>query len=446
MDNANADSVAEVRSINRKNPMPMYSTMRCLCTNWLMLALSLTAHAATPTNPIANTITVAGTTPAPPRVMRTVNFSIDMRAEIAAGRFNAIHDRVGVRGATPPLSWADTLQAMPSGEGHYQLRVTFNRPAYGGQPLQYKFKIDRPGIGPNEGWEEGRNRIMPLNDTTQYVSRTFNSSPEAVPLERAGRIDRIAPIPSKHVPPREVQVWLPPGYEKELTRRYPVLYLHDGQVMFDAEASGAEWQVDETAQRLVLAGAIEPLVIVAVANSAARMEEYTPTSTLLSAARTGLPDDRRMGGGIARYAEYLTTELKPEIDRRYRTRPEAAHTAVGGSSLGGLASMWLALHRADVFGAALVVSPSVWWDDKFILRDVADKPFAGKCRSRIRLDIGTLEGYSALPEARQLHEALLRRGWDRESLSYLEQADGTHDEASWALRVEGMLRFLHGRK
>ncbi|MEO8103944.1 MAG: alpha/beta hydrolase-fold protein [Betaproteobacteria bacterium] len=379
------------------------------------------------------------------RVTRVVHFEIDMRAETAAGRFDAARDQVGVRGAALPLSWSQTQLAKPGGEGRYTVTVAFDRPEVVGQPLQYKFKIERPGAGANEGWEDGRNHIALLRAPEQAEARAFNSPAEAVPLERTGHIERIASLPSKFVESREIQVWLPPGYERDRKRRYPVLYLHDGQNVFDAAAAGAEWQFDETAQRLVRAGAVEPFIIVAVSATPARMDEYTPSSTFLPAARSGLPDDRRVGGAAPRYAAYLTRELKPAIDRRYRTRAGAAHTAIGGSSLGGLITMWLLLHHADVFGAGLVVSPSVWWDEQFIVRDAATAPLGRQARPRVWLDTGMQEGAEAPTLTRQLRDTLMRRGWNARTLAYLEQPDGTHDEASWALRVEGMLRFLYGR-
>lgn len=412
----------------------------------LGMASSGLLHAQTPADTVApGPARVAAPPPAAGAVIRGVRFEIDMRAQIAAGRFDPRKDGVGLRGASPPLSWSQSLMAEPLGEGRYRVDVAFERPPGGGQPLQYKFRVERPGLGPNEGWEEGRNRTLLLRVPSQTVARAFDSPPEPVPAERTGRIDRIAPVPSKHVAPREVQVWLPPGYEQNGARRYPVLYMHDGQAMFDAEATGAEWQLDETAQHLITTGAIEPLIVVAVANSRDRMDEYTPTASLLSAERTGLPVARRMGGGAARYAEYLIRELKPMIDRRYRTRPDPENTATGGSSLAGLLSLWLALHHHDVFGAALVVSPSVWWDHKFVLRDAAAAPLPAPGRPRLWLDIGTEEGAEALPVMRDLRDTLLKRGWRDASLRYLEVPGSTHDEASWALRVEGMLRFLYAK-
>ena len=226
-------------------------------------------------------------------------------------------------------------------------------------------------------------------------------------------------------------MWLPPGYDSEPQRRYPVLYLHDGQNLFDGIAAGAEWHVDETAQRLVLASAVRPLIIVGVSSTGTRTLDYTPVPMRLGDAGV-------QSGGAAQYGRYLVQELKPVIDARYRTQPGRESTAVGGSSFGGLVSMWLALRHGDVFGAALVVSPSTWWAQGFIFADVQAAP-ASMATPRIWLDAGTEEGRDMVPGARRLRQALQARGW---APTYLEQAGAGHDETSWAARVDPMLRFL----
>ncbi len=375
-----------------------------------------------------------------------VTLEVDLRAEIAAGRFDPARDTLGLRGNHPPLGWQHSLQARALGTdkpGRYGLDVAFDTAPPGGQALQYKFRIERAGQRGDEGWELGRNRALVLSAARVQVSRAFNDPIGPEGLSRVGTIDRLGAIASRHVAAREVQVWLPPSYASSAPRRYPVLYLHDGQNVFDAEASGAEWQADETAQRLALAGAIDEPIIVAVAHGADRGLDYTPSRVLLPAERTGTGRAQWMGGGVAAYGQFLAEELKPLIDARYRTKTAKADTAVGGSSFGGLASLWLALHRSDVFGAALVVSPSLWWDDRFVYRDV--QAWRGTSRARIWLDMGGNEGPGALPAAAQLHQALQARGWPDGALRYVEDMPGGHDEASWAARFEGMLRFLYPR-
>jgi predicted alpha/beta superfamily hydrolase len=305
---------------------------------------------------------------------------------------------------------------------------------------------------------------LALDSARQTVSRKFNAPPEPIALQRIGRIDRLsvtssdtptssvsppamsgasAGFVSKHVSPRGVQVWLPPSYEREPNRRFPVLYLHDGQAVFDAAMAGAEWQVDEAAQRMIERGEIAPFIMVAVDNTQRRFDEYTPTRTRMPAERTGTGRAEDVGGGAPAYARFLVEELKPEIDRRYRTLAAREHTSVGGASLGGLLSLWLALHHADTFGAALVVSPSVWWDDRFVLRDVARATIRAERRAKLWLDMGANESATAIPNVRLLRDALRERGWRDADLRYTEDPDGSHDEASWALRVPDMLRYLY---
>lgn len=374
----------------------------------------------------------------------TIRFAIDLKAEIAAGRFGPARDRLGLRGNASPLSWDSSLLAEPDATpGRYRLTLTLPDDAVGGQPLAYKFRIERgAGQDGSEGWEPGRNHALLLNGGQILVARAFGAPAGEIPASRVGTLERLGVVPSSHVRPREVQVWLPPGYAEQPEQRYPVLYLHDGQNVFDAQAAGSEWQVDEVAQRGVSSGRLRPFIVVAVASvDATRTDDYTPTAMLLSAERLGRAAPERRGGGLPAYARFLVEELKPAIDARYRTRPGRADTAVGGSSFGGLASMWLALHRPETFGAALVVSPSVWWDDGFLLRDVAAT--APKPRSRLWLDMGAQEGEQAVQFARRLGEALRQRGWSTDALRFVEDAQGRHDEASWARRVPAMLDFLY---
>jgi predicted alpha/beta superfamily hydrolase len=358
-----------------------------------------------------------------------VDLHIDLRAEIAAGRFDPARDTVGLRGAVPPLSWGRTLPAAPWPEraGWYRLRLPLE--AVPTQPLAYKFKIERPGR-PDDGWEPGRNRMLAVAAGSTLVERAYGTDPGAPPPVRTGRIERIEPQPSAFVGPREVQVWLPTGYADEPTRRYPVLLLHDGQNVFDHAAVGAEWQVDEAAERGVRSGELAPMIVVAVASGAERGLDYTPVPMQI--------DGRAQGGGAARYGRYLTEELQPLLARRYRTRAGAAHWSLGGSSLGGLVTMWLLLHHRAWFGAGLVVSPSVWWGGQAILREVAER--ARGPAPRLWLDMGSEEGAQAVQGARDLRDALARHGWPAQ---YTEAAGEGHDEAAWARRVPAMLRFLY---
>ncbi|MBA2431241.1 MAG: hypothetical protein H0V56_03905, partial [Chthoniobacterales bacterium] len=166
-----------------------------------------------------------------------------------------------------------------------------------------------------------------------YLLR-HNPSPRMSEHTLTGNIHAHAAFPSKILGnKRDVLVYLPPGYRRSRTRRYPVLYLHDGQNVFDAATSfgGVEWGADETAQRLVNEELIEPLIIVAVANTGPdRIHEYAPSRGQLESGKR-----KRSKGLLRHYGRFLINELKPFIDARYRTLTEAQYTGLGGSSLGG---------------------------------------------------------------------------------------------------------------
>lgn len=363
----------------------------------------------------------------------TVTFTVDMSPPIAKGWFDPATETVGIRGAQAPLSWSERVPAARVGESSlYRVTVIFPERPFGNQPVAYKFKVDGKD-NPNDGWEEDRNRLVTLSGAEQTVSRAFGDPAPPYPQTLTGTIHWHKDFASKHLRPREVLVWLPPGYDKEAGRRYPVLYMHDGQNVFDVSEMGAEWQMDETAGRLVEAGAIEPLIIVAVDNTLDRRNEYSPYPF----EANGQTVEGK--GGL--YARLLVEELKPFIDRTYRTLPDAAHTGVGGASLGGLMSMYLGLRYPDAFSKLIVASPAVWPGDGAIVKEVAS--LARKSGQTIWLDIGTKESERLLTGARELRDALVAKGWkEGEDLRYLEVKDATHSETAWAARVEEMLRFL----
>jgi predicted alpha/beta superfamily hydrolase len=235
--------------------------------------------------------------------------------------------------------------------------------------------------------------------------------------------------------PRDLVVYIPPGYEQDAGRRYPVLYLHDGQNLFEGATAfvpGQDWHVNDTAEELIKAGVIEPLIVVGVYNTGKRrIDEYTPTR------------DRRQGAGgdATLYGRMLTEELKPFIDREYRTLPDAGNTGLGGSSLGGLVTLFLGLQHPDVYGKLAVLSPSIWWDNRVILNLV--RRTDPKPRLSIWLDIGTGEGGKHVRDARELRDELVKAGWVLGSdLVYAEIPDAGHNEAAWAGRVGPFLHFL----
>ena len=251
---------------------------------------------------------------------------------------------------------------------------------------------------------------------------------------RPGRLERIENFESKILGnSRLITVYLPAGYDERDDRRYPVLYMQDGQNLFDAHRAyvpGNHWRLQEAADLAIGERTAAPMIIVGVDHAGpGRMDEYTPVR-----------DKKHSGGGrAADYARFLIEELKPAIDAGFRTLPDAQNTAVGGSSLGGLVSMYLALAHPEVFRKAAVMSPSVWWADHAIITAV--EVFEGAL-PRLWLDIGGREGMEALRDARTLRDRIAAKGWGDHTFRFFEDRRGDHSERAWARRVRQALEFL----
>jgi len=231
---------------------------------------------------------------------------------------------------------------------------------------------------------------------------------------------------SKFLPKdRDVIVSLPPGYHSDSTRRYPVLYIHDGNLVFNT------WRLDETASALASNNQMEPLIIVHVNNGGTqedRFDDYTASR-----------DARGWGGNADNYGRMLVEELKPFIDAEYRTLTDAANTGLAGASLGGLATLYLGLKYPGKFGKLAVLSPSLWREGGTIVPQL--KGLTSKPALRIWLDIGTEEGPTN--SIRQLRDLLKSKGWVLDTdLIYFEAKGARHEDQAFALRGGKFLKFL----
>jgi predicted alpha/beta superfamily hydrolase len=283
--------------------------------------------------------------------------------------------------------------------------------------------------------ENPSSNFAPLPPAERPEDDSANDTSPSHELDNNPRYLVLRKFHSRFLPDdRDIEVYLPEAYINEPTRRFPVFYLHDGQNLFDGRTSyivDCTWRAHTTADRLTRAGLIEPIILVGINNTGLRrMAEYTPTR------------DPRLGGGDGDlYGRLLVEELKPCIDREFRTLPGAAHTALGGSSLGGLISLYLGFTYPEVFSKLAVLSPSLWWNDRSILRTIS----TGRVRPdlRIWLDMGTSEGLRHLRDTDLLHRRLVQRGWrDGSDLSYHRIPGGQHNEDAWAARFDQVLRFL----
>ena len=243
---------------------------------------------------------------------------------------------------------------------------------------------------------------------------------------------------------RLLRVWLPPGYDlpENSGKRYPVFYLNDGQNLFEAATSftGIEWQVDETADRLIREGRIPPTIFVGIDNAQVeRVKEYIPYRSLNPLLLRPLGD---------RYPNFLTQEVMPFIHHTYRVAKGPENTFLGGSSLGGLIALYTILNKPGVFGGALLESVSLWVANRQVLKD--SRAFRGWAQE-IFLAVGTQEAgredknRQTLENVRELERIVRRSGLDDRRLLVEISDGGTHSEAAWAARLPGALQFLLGK-
>lgn len=271
-----------------------------------------------------------------------------------------------------------------------------------------------------------------MSDTLRATFRRVLRLPNRRVAIRPGRLYRISGFASQILGnEREVTVYMPAGYDEREEVRYPVLYMQDGQNLFDPQRAyvpGNHWRLREAADAAIGERTARPMIIVGIDHAGpARIDEYTPVR-----------DRKHKGGGrAAAYARFLIEELKPAIDARFRTLPDAENTAIGGSSLGGLVSLFLALRHPDVFRGVAAMSPSVWWGDRAILGEV--EAFDGP-PPRMWLDVGGREGMEALRDARALRDRVAAKSWP--DSQFHEDRRGDHSERAWARRVRQVLEFL----
>ena len=241
---------------------------------------------------------------------------------------------------------------------------------------------------------------------------------------------------------RTVLVYLPPGYDSDPEARYPVLYMHDGQNLFDAATSfiGVEWNVDETLTRMTESGDVEPIIVVGIYNEGDdRVYEYTP-----------IEDRSGDGGGADLYADFIVNDLKPFIDAHYRTRPGRDNTGIMGSSLGGLVSLYVAWSHPDVFSKVGAMSATYGWADAYILDFLEQQ--APPPDVRVWLDVGTAESGAdrdkdGVPDLIALHrrvrDVLMEKGLSiPRDLRYVEEQGALHNERAWGARFPRAVAYL----
>ena len=229
---------------------------------------------------------------------------------------------------------------------------------------------------------------------------------------------------------RTVRIYLPPGYEQS-TQRYPVLYMHDGQNLFDDATSYAgEWAVDETLNALAKSRGLRLIVVGIDHGGTERIRELNPWNN----------PEYGQGQG-EQYMAFVVQVLKPWIDQHYRTRPDVRHTAIMGSSMGGLISSYAIAHYPAVFGAAGVFSPAYWLAPQVYADSEAHPPAR---TARIYFYAGGSEDESMVPGMKRMVALLQQAGLPRRNLEVVINPVGRHNEAAWRAEFPRAVAWLFG--
>ncbi len=328
-------------------------------------------------------------------------------------------------GMWQPDTIALTRQSDGSWTGTFSLKT--------GEALEYKFtrgSWDNEAV--NAEGEVPRNSVLHVrNDTTIVVAlASWKDLRHKVEGQITGAVQYHRNMSGEGIRPRDVIVWLPPSYNTT-TRRYPVLYMHDGQNIFDPRTSfmGVDWQVDEVADSLIRAGKMQEVIVVGVNNSSDRTQDYSDTEK-----------------GRA-YMNFLATKLKPFIDANYRTQPEREHTATMGSSMGGLISFLLVWHHPETFSQAGCLSPAFITPFDGAVQMIENYKGADK-KIRLYMDNGGVALDSVLQSGCDaMLNALAQKGFMRgKNLEWFHDQKAEHNERAWARRVWRPLLFMFGKR
>lgn len=296
--------------------------------------------------------------------------------------------------------------------------------------------------------------LLACSQLSQELSPSASSSP---------RIDYLPQFSSQYVVPRNVEVWLPRQYFSNPQQALPVLYMHDGQNLFNASSSnfGVAWEVDDIAQRLMDEGKIQPAIIVGIWSTAQRRMEYFPerAAQYFSEQDVAVLDQLKQHLGAGKSTEYLAddylrfivSELKPYIDRHYRSLPERTNTLIAGSSMGGLISIYALAEYPEVFGSAAGVSthwPLFLNNDHpgpaASLRQYLQVQLPRASTHRIYFDYGTatLDQYYEVHQ-QQVDALMVEKGYVQGRDWVTKKFPGAeHNEQAWQARIDVILDFL----
>ncbi len=275
------------------------------------------------------------------------------------------------------------------------------------------------------------------------------SPPQTLPTPAGvtGNLKRHERFASKYVDPRNVDVWLPPGYEQNKSKRFPVVYMHDGQNLFDPKLSfiGVDWGIDETMTRLIDEGKIREAIVVGVWNTPKRVLEYLPQKPLVNSTRPLKDIPAAMLDQIVsdNYLKFLVTELKPFVDSTYRTHADRDDTFIMGSSAGALISVYAIAEYPNVFGGAGCISTHWPVGDGIVINYLKDHLPDPKTH-KFYFDFGTETLDAGYEPYQRKMDGLMRKAGYREGKNWITRkfAGDEHSERAWRKRVDVPLTFF----
>jgi len=321
--------------------------------------------------------------------------------------------RISLRG-TGPLSWGQGRDASWSANDEWRLT------------LQLTSAVSLKPLFDDQAWAAGPDWTLQPGQTLDVWPHFFHDR---------GSLDTVANWRSKNLGnARTIRVYLPPSYAESAGQRYPVVYMHDGQNLYDDASAfgGVSWNIAGSMDQGARDGSIHEAIVVGIDATSNRISEYTP-----------VPDPDDGGGNAAAYLAFLIEELKPWVDGRYRTLPGRQTTALIGSSLGGLVSAYGGVQRPDVFGLIGAVSPSTWWDNDWIIGAVRGSAPASIKPIRVYVDSGDSgPSNDDVTQTATLQQAYRDLGGI--DVRYVVQRGGQHSEVYWRQRAPGALAFLLG--
>lgn len=321
-------------------------------------------------------------------------------------------NRISLRGSKPPLSWTTGVNATWTTGNAWTMSWADSVGDMYIKPLKN-----------DATWSVGANYFVKAG-TTVDIYPFFGAA--------TGSLKKITNFYSPQFNnSRTLILYLPPSYYENPLKRYPVLYAHDGQNLFEAATAfgGKEWRMDETSNQLIGSGLMDEVIIVGMYNTGAnRIYEYTPCC-----------DPSYGGGGADQYLTFMASTVKPYIDANYRTLTRRENTATIGSSLGGLVSFYAGRRRSDVFSKVAGMSSSFWWNNEALTQEVIQ--YTGKVPAKFYIDAGTVN--DGLTQTTSMRNALVSDGYVQGAdLYYYVAQGGNHSETSWAARLDVPLKYL----